>query len=437
MTASENPVTGPLGAVHKPVDDLPTLRRMIATAIRVEFTTIPPYLTALYSIADTASDAYQTLRSVVVEEMFHVNQASNLLIAIGGRPSFTGDAVPTYPTFLPSASRAAALPYVGLYRASLSVFQNVFMNIEMPAPFSAPAEGERYKTIGQFYKAIDEGLIRCAETLGSDVVFRPVEGTQQRSDIYLGKFGGRAVEVRDVATAQLAIRQIVEQGEGAVDPTRPLVPEQPFGSYDYYGRRIDGTYGPILGTPFELSHYFKFKRVVDSGSFPDTYPIVSNPTTSDFSNESARHAAITFNAYYSVMLRSLEKAFVTSSGEHDVYFEITLPLMHAHLPQVAQQLMTTPTTADGDSSVGPNASPTFEYDPQARLSHVVDLVGSLRAHAKRPIARVGSRVTSARAIVPTPPVAEAMDARRVDHLEKLFDHVRALHQRSEAAGFGL
>jgi hypothetical protein len=40
-------------SIHKSIDDLETLRRIIATAVCLEFTTIPPYLTARYSIVDT------------------------------------------------------------------------------------------------------------------------------------------------------------------------------------------------------------------------------------------------------------------------------------------------------------------------------------------------------------------------------------------------
>ena len=35
---------------------------------------------------------------------------------------------------------------------------------------------------------------------------------------------------------------------------------------------------------------------VDSGTFPDTFPIVSNPRVADYSNDAARKAAVTFNA---------------------------------------------------------------------------------------------------------------------------------------------
>jgi hypothetical protein len=379
MSGSEvEPLFSPIPFNHETIDDLDKLRAHLQSAVQLELTTIPAYLCALYSIVDKTSDAYQALRSVVTEEMFHLNQAANLLVAVGGKPRLTGDAAPKYPAYLPSASRAVS-PYVGLYRASLPVFQNIFMAIEMPAPFDAPAEGHAYKTIGQFYKAIDEGLKRCVDKYGEAKVFHQADGTRQRSDIYLGKFGGEAIAVKTLETAKFALRQIVEQGEGAVDPAHTLVPEQPFGAYNYYGQRVDGTYGPILGTPFELSHYFKFKRVVDSKNFPDTYPIVSNLKVEDIKNKDTKKLAVTFNKYYSIVLKTMEQSFETAANNHDVFFEVSLPLMHSHLPQLAQQLMTNLVVDQGDPSVGPNAAPTFEYDAAATLADVIaalDDIGS-------------------------------------------------------------
>jgi hypothetical protein len=369
--ANADPVKGPVPLKHEPINELDLLRSSLQSAVQLELTTIPAYLCALYSIIDKTSDAYQALRSVVIEEMFHLNQAANLLVAVGGKPKLTGTAAPKYPTFLPSARRTKA-HYVGLYRASLQVFENVFMAIEMPAPYEAPAQGHDYKTIGQFYKAIEEGFEYCVKNYGEAKVFRQAPGARQRSDIYLGKFGGRAIDVCNLKTAKFAIRQIMEQGEGAVDPAQPLVPNEPFGAYNYYGQRIDGTYGPILGTPFELSHYFKFKRIVDSGEFPDTNPIVSNPRIADIRNPATKELAVTFNKYYSIVLKSMEQSFLTPRNEHDLYFEVALPLMHSHLPQLAQQLMTGLLMTDGDPSVGPNATPTFEYDSGARISDIID-----------------------------------------------------------------
>jgi hypothetical protein len=450
-TSSLDPIISPIPLNYEKIDDLDKLRARIQSAVQLELTTIPAYLFALYSIIDKASDAYQALRSVVTEEMFHLNQAANLLVAVGGKPKLTGPAAPKYPAYLPSASRTVS-PYVGLYRASLPVFQNVFMAIEMPAPYDAPAEGKAYKTIGQFYKAIEDGLERCVKKFGAEKVFHQAEGTRQRSDIYLGKFGGEAISIKDLPTAKFAIRQIVEQGEGAVDPTHPLVPEEPFGTYDYYGLRIDGTYGPILGTPFELSHYFKFKRIVDSKKFPDTYPIISNLRVEDIKNEASKKLAVTFNKYYSIILKSMELSFLVAANKHDVFFEVALPLMHNHLPQLAQQLMTSLVTDTGDTSVGPNAAPTFEYDSDAKLADIVaalDDMGTdvdathenefLAFQKTRDLVQTLSNTPAARepAIPRRPPPEDDVANRRVRVFGGLAENLRRIQDVSEQAGLGL
>jgi Ferritin-like len=425
---------GHLNLVHHAVTDLDSLRATAQLAIEVEFTTVPPYLSALYSLTDASSDAYQALRSVVIEEMFHMNQAANLAIGLGGAPRFTGPAVPTYPTYLPSA-RKTATPYIGLFRATPAVFEFVFMAIETPAPYTAPSEGRNYQTIAQLYRALQDGIEFCVKKYGASEVFKPLPGARQRSDIYIGKFGGRAVEVRDLDSAKFAILQIVQQGEGAVDPTRTLVPEQPFGAYQHYGMRLDGTYGPILGTPFELSHYFKFKNIVEKGIIGDTHPTASNPRMADFTNPKARELARLFNAYYSVTLRSLEKAFEVTRDNHDLYFEVTLPLMHAHLPRIARSLMTTPLTTDGDPVVGPNAAPTFEFDANARMQDLIEAMG------QRPVASHAARFAAA--VVGSPATADKQIAAlaRDQEESQAFGHLAAelveLQRRAVAAGVDL
>lgn len=140
-------------------------------------------------------------------------------------------------------------------------------------------------------------------------MFKERSDARQRTDIYLGKFGGKAIHVNSVATAEAAIHEIIAQGEGAVTAFGQLVAEQPFGAYHHYGDRTDGTYGPILGVPKEASHYVKFLRVANADNFPSTYPIVSSPRNANYKNPDAAKAAQQFNAAYSVMLKSLDQTF--------------------------------------------------------------------------------------------------------------------------------
>lgn len=326
------------------------LRDAAQLALQVEFATVPTYLSGLYSIADTGSHAYQTLRSVVMEEMFHVNQAANIIVALGGVPKFTGDAVPVYPGYLPKANPETT-PYLGLYRASPEVFGNVYEAIETPAAYGAPAQGDHYDSIAQLYSA----LVNAVESYRGNPFTIDGPG-RQRTDIYLGKFGGNVEPVVDMKSFKQAVREIVQQGEGTIPPQAPMKPQEQYGSYNHYGRRTDGTYGPILGTPYELSHFMKFRSVANSPKdFPPTYPVISNPKPEDYTNPRAQQLSWVFDLCYTLMLHAFEQSF--SAKAPDPYFNVVLSIMHGILPHLARSLMQTPALKDGDSSVGPNAAP--------------------------------------------------------------------------------
>jgi len=362
--------TGSLGLfarIRDNVDDRGALQEAAQLAVQVEFTTVPAYLTALYSISEPESAAYQALRSVVIEEMFHVNQAANLLVAIGGVPRFTPPHAPTYPCYLPRANPRST-PFIGLYRASPEVFENIFAAIETPAPTDAPPQGDHYDTIAQLYGALRQGLDHYQ---GPPPLFAPNPTARQRSDIYLGKFGGRPIVVDNLRRANAGITQIVQQGEGHLPIGRPLAPFERFGAYNQYGMRTDGTYGPIIGTPYELSHFVKFRNAaLDTANFPATYPIVSNARLEDFTNPIALEKARQFDTAYSIVLQALEATFriPAAATAPDPYFATALPLMHQVLPNLARALMSTPTRADGDPDAGPTAAPTFVYDPNANVT---------------------------------------------------------------------
>ncbi|KVU56451.1 hypothetical protein WK68_24450 [Burkholderia ubonensis] len=350
-------------------DPRASLQDAAQLAIQVELTTVPAYLTGLYSIADPASDAYQTLRSVVVEEMFHLNQAANLLVGIGGRPRFTGSAVPAYPCYLPHANPKRT-PFLGLCKASPEVFEKTFAAIETPAPPHAPPQSDEYDTIAQLYEALRDGLERYPERHPyGPPLFRPAAGTRQRTDIYLGKFGGKAVQVHDIDSARFGIEQIVQQGEGSIPEDQQMIPDSQWGTYNHYGQRTDGTYGPILGTPYEMSHFRKFRAVaLDVLHFPRTRPITSNPRRRDFSNDAALKLVETFDIAYSVMLDAMEASFAEAQGRPDPFFALALPLMHHVMPKLALRMMTMPMHGEGDGEVGPNAAPTWLYRPGCDLS---------------------------------------------------------------------
>lgn len=315
---------------------------------------------------DVEAEAYRLTRSVAMEEMFHAYQAANLLIAAGGTPLFTGANCPVYPTFIPYGNPDAT-PYIGLRKATTEVYRDVFMKIETPAPYEAPAETGNVTTIGQFYKAIEEGFERVNENYPGEL-FVDTPGYTQMTDYYLGKSGGFLVQVTDMASARLAIHQIVEQGEGGVEPGKTLVPQDMWGAYNHYGTRVDGNFGPITGgVSQELSHYFKFKQVADGvAPIPDTWPVIADVKSASY-GKNAQGLSDLFNGVYSLFLEVMERSFTSQARDNGLYFKTALPIMHNCLPGLALTMMQTCVWDEGDASVGPNAMPTWRFT-ETRLS---------------------------------------------------------------------
>jgi len=163
------------------IDDL---KKYLCIAMQIEHATIPPYLTALYSIhPQTNSDATHVLRVIAVEEMLHLTLAANILNAIGGKPDLTAQGfVPQYPAYLPDGENDFK---VDLQAFSKDAIQT-FLKIERPgkAPDEAsrmvarkrahpgtlcavPGEpGMHFYSIGEFYEEIIRGIHHLHEKLG-------------------------------------------------------------------------------------------------------------------------------------------------------------------------------------------------------------------------------------------------------------------------------
>src|SRR5271170_4376863 len=139
-------------------------------SIELEHSTIPPYLTALYSLKPGKKNltVARIIRSIVIEEMLHMTIAANVLNAIGGSPNINKPGfVPTYPGPLPMIVDDFK---VGLSKLTRELVEKVFMRIEQPEyhvqlqmraaamTAAAAADAKTYATVGEFYNAIIEKL---------------------------------------------------------------------------------------------------------------------------------------------------------------------------------------------------------------------------------------------------------------------------------------
>lgn len=214
---------------------LEILRRELQVAIEVELSTIPPYLSALYSIrAEANPQAQANLRNVVMEEMLHMTLAANVLNAVGGHPQIGRRGfVPGYPSDLPWHAPGFQ---VGL--AAFSAAQvECFCAIEAPDPRhpllarltlldparvaqaqagcskEPPPEPKNYQTLGAFYAALIERLHWLVCRFSPASIFTGDRSLQVRPDAYYGA-DGPIIVVHDLETAVSALREIVLQGEG-------------------------------------------------------------------------------------------------------------------------------------------------------------------------------------------------------------------------------
>lgn len=325
------------------IDSIEALRKAVQTAVELEHATIPPYLTAMFSLANTENTKIAGLiHSVVIEEMLHLTIACNVLNAIGGSPVLNKpDFVPNYPGPLPGGVESDLT--VPIAKFSQDLIKNVFMVIEEPEdPIdiklglhempcastvdsdhltklraelqerAAALEAQEHLTIGEYYgyiKILLEILEIIAKLKGSSIftgdLKKQVVNTQwfPKNELF---------PVTDLASAKKAIDLIVDQGEGT--STDPFIDSDNEPAEDH-----------------EPAHYYRFQEIYmgkelmkDSSAkvgysfsgaeipfFPNQVPnMKENPKTSNYPPSSLAYLnSKLFNYNYTNLLNSLHETF--------------------------------------------------------------------------------------------------------------------------------
>ncbi|GAA4264246.1 hypothetical protein GCM10022255_116100 [Dactylosporangium darangshiense] len=334
------------------ITTLDDLREHLQWAIELEHATLPPYLCALYSLdPERNPEAVDVVASVFAEEMLHLALAANLLNAVGGRPRLdTPRMLPPHPRRLPHGDHSLELSLLPFGAEAL----DMFLRIEQPAPPGAPAEGDGYETIGQFYDAIEQGLRQLCNRLGEREVFCGDRARQVNAG-HFRHTAGRLIAVDDLASALAALEEIVEQGEGTAR-----------------GEVWDGDRDVFHTDRAEVAHFYRFQelrvgRRYRRGDTPQSgptgeaipvdlagvRPMRRNPRLAHHAPGSAiRTAQEEFNHTYCAVLHLLEQAFNGSPK----LLAVATGTMYA-LKAQAQALMQMP------DEEGTTAGPTFEYVP--------------------------------------------------------------------------
>jgi hypothetical protein len=316
-----------------PDHDLDWLHDALQTAIQLELATLPPYLTARWSIVSNAEPASVTIKEIAREEMLHMGLACNMLTAIGGVPLIADDSVvPQYPGPLPWGIRPdliIALRKLGRDQAA------VFMEIEHPQhdPL-AFAAATPPTTIGEFYSAI----------LNAFQVLNPPLSDSRQLEGPLTLFKTDTLDA-----VERAITLINQQGEGS-----STSPEEAPGHFAHYyqfgeihhGKRLipDGSGGwGYLGADLPLPAVYDMADIPATGYQPADVPDVA-----------VWDLIERFDRQYSEMLRLLQLAW-TNGDIGTLWQSIT---RMGQMTQTARTLITK-SRPDGLGNYGP----CFRYVP--------------------------------------------------------------------------
>lgn len=287
-------------------------------AVYLELWTIPLYLTAAYSLQIPGSDAqhppaltsvrspknpnrsreqlaFNHIYSIAVQEMLHLELASNLFNALfaakGYSPKFTGEWAPSYTQFPPWIGVKLPVQLGSVNEAQMSLLAAV----ETPEPGADPPPNgpqQVYDSIGQFYKAIEQGIAQLWDSL-----YDPAANHRQKSAFADPKYPGdnytgfSARIEGDSATARRRADQVVGaiigQGEGS---------RGPFIAADLRPEELDDLEDRV-------SHFARFRMVQALLRFGGlrTYPLTGS--------DGLASAQATLDGSFSQLLEALEQGF--------------------------------------------------------------------------------------------------------------------------------
>ncbi|MFJ4811280.1 ferritin-like domain-containing protein [Streptomyces longwoodensis] len=366
------------------IQTIEELHEYLYKGLQLEHATLPPYLTALYSLhPGKNSDAWHVIRVVAVEEMLHLTLVANVLNAVGGRPDLTrADFVPDYPTRLPCGP-----DYFDVHLRPFSPEAlDTFLKIEKPAqaateddrfvPVDWAALGvtsngaapppeqlaaleesgtvlglvpgeptQRFLSIGEFYEEIIRGINHLEDQArkAGKTIFTG-DPARQVTPEYFYSGGGDVIEVTGRDSAVAALTLVAEQGEGL--------------------------YGGIYDSQDELAHFYRFEqlekgRYYQKGDDPGepsgpelsvdwgaVHPVKPDVKLADLEQDpEVLAAAREFNQFYATFLTSINLAY---NGQPDLLLKAVWEMFR--MRDRMNLLIRNPLTGHP----GSNAGPTFE-----------------------------------------------------------------------------
>jgi CDGSH-type Zn-finger protein/truncated hemoglobin YjbI len=372
---------GGLAAPEEPfvIEHREALIYMLCEAAELEHAIMCQYLFAVFSLKQTAdeglSDAEvdavgrwrRQISHVATQEMLHLALVENILSAIGAAPHFSRPNLPAPASHYPAGVQLVLLPFgeqalrhfmflerpEGMDLSDAEGLAAVARAVPVMSDLDIVPRGQDFATIGHLYRSIEAGLAGLAGKHGEDWLFVGPPRAQA-TERYFG--WPELVAVTDLASAQCAIDEILEQGEGPRGNWRDAHFGQFVAILDEYRqlKSANPEFDPVR--PVMAANVRQPERDV-------AVPLISDRLT-------ARVADL-FNVGYEILLQVFQRFFAhteESDPQLQILADATVALMIKMLKPLGNLLTTLPV---GDDHPGMTAGASFElfYETDYLLPH--------------------------------------------------------------------
>ena len=372
---------GGLAAPEAPfvIEHREALIYMLCEAAELEHAIMCQYLFAAFSLKQSEDEGLtkaeldatarwrKQVSHVATQEMLHLALVHNLLSAIGAAPHLARPNLPAPASHYPAGVQLALLPFgeqalrhfmflerpEGMDLADADGLAAVGRAAPVLSERDIVPRGQDFATIGHLYRSIEAGLAHLAAKHGEDWLFIG----PPRAQATTAHFGWpELVAVTDLASAQRAIEEILEQGEGPRGHWRKAHFGQFVNILDEYQqlRQANPGFDPVR--PVLAVNVRPPERDVD-------VPLIADPLTARVTD--------LFNVGYEILLEIFERFFAhteETDAQLKTLADTTIGLMFRVIKPLGDLITTLPV---GDAYPGMTAGPSFElfYESDYLMPH--------------------------------------------------------------------
>jgi CDGSH-type Zn-finger protein/truncated hemoglobin YjbI len=352
---------------------------ILCQAAELEHGIMAQYLFAAFSLKQSAAEgltdaeaaAVQRWRGrishIAAQEMLHLALVQNLLSAIGAAPHLTRPNFPPPASHYPGGVHLALLPFgeqalrhfMFLERPEGMALHDAegLAAVNRAEPLVQAGDivprGQDFATVGHLYRSIEAGFAHLADKYGEEWLFVGPPRAQATAKHFSWP---ELVAVTDLASAQRAIDEIVEQGEG------------PRGAWQ------NAHFGQFVAILDEFEQLRKANRAFDPARpviAANVRPSERDPGCLLVTDPTAKRVMDLFNVCYEILLLAFQRFFAhteESDAQLAALADATVALMVRVVKPLGDLITALPA---GPEYPGRTAGPSFElfYESDYLLPH--------------------------------------------------------------------